>query len=128
MFKALQLPGGFAPLAPYHGFALDPLGALSGPQTPRPIILHPPFLIPGYGPGNIKGGRVYFIFNLVAPSARSRSHWNCSDYPLFAFPIKITQKLLLPSFHFEGFCVIFLLSPYNNIPMGHIAYLRNQII
>ena len=41
MFKTLELPG---------GFALDPLGALSGPQTPRPIILHPPFLIPGYGP------------------------------------------------------------------------------
>ena len=51
MFKTLELPGGFAPLAPYQGFDLDPLGALSGPQTPRPIILHPPFLIPGYGPG-----------------------------------------------------------------------------
>ena len=50
MFKTLELPGGFAPLAPYQGFALDPLGALSGPQTPRLIILHPPFLIPGYGP------------------------------------------------------------------------------
>ena len=32
------------------GFALDPLGTLSGPQTPRPIILYRPFLIPGYGP------------------------------------------------------------------------------
>ena len=42
MFKTLELPGGFAPLAPYQGFALDPLGALSGSQTPRPIILHPP--------------------------------------------------------------------------------------
>ena len=50
MFKTLELPGGFAPLAPYQGFALDPLGALSAPQTPRPIILHPPFQIPGYGP------------------------------------------------------------------------------
>ena len=29
---------------------VHPLWALSGPQTPRPIILHPPFLIPGYGP------------------------------------------------------------------------------
>ena len=43
--------GGISPSGPpYQGFALDPLGALSGPQTPRPIILHPPFLIPGYGP------------------------------------------------------------------------------
>ena len=42
MFKTLELPRGFAPLAPYQGFALDPLGALSGPP--------PPFLIPGYGP------------------------------------------------------------------------------
>ena len=49
MFKTLELPG-FAPLAPYQDFALDPLGALSGLQSPRPIILHPPFLIPGYGP------------------------------------------------------------------------------
>ena len=38
------------PWPPYQGFALHPLGALSGPKTPRPIILHPPFLIPGYGP------------------------------------------------------------------------------
>ena len=43
--------GALPPWPPYQGFALDPLGALSGPQTPRPIILHPPFLIPGYGPG-----------------------------------------------------------------------------
>ena len=28
----VELPGGFAPLAPYLGFALDPLGALSGPR------------------------------------------------------------------------------------------------
>ena len=49
--KPYSFRGGFAPLAPYQGFALVPLGALSGPQTPRPIILHPPFLIPGYGPG-----------------------------------------------------------------------------
>ena len=53
MFKTLELPGGFAPLPPYQGFDLDPLGALSGPQTHRPIILHPPFLIPGYGPAII---------------------------------------------------------------------------
>ena len=26
---------GFAPWIPYYGFALDPLGALSGNQTPR---------------------------------------------------------------------------------------------
>ena len=51
MFKTLELPGGYVPWPPYQGFALDPLGALSGPQTPRLIILHPPFLIPGYGPG-----------------------------------------------------------------------------
>ena len=54
MFKTLELPGGggaLPPWPPYQGFALDPLGALSGPQTPRPIILHPPILIPGYGPG-----------------------------------------------------------------------------
>ena len=53
MFKILQLSGVFAPLTPYQGFALDPLGALSGPQTHRPIILHPPFLIPGYGPDTV---------------------------------------------------------------------------
>ena len=41
--------GALPPWPPYQGFALDPLGALSGPLTPRPIILHPPFLIPGYG-------------------------------------------------------------------------------
>ena len=54
MFKTLELLGGFAPPPPYQGFALDPLGALSGPQPPRPIILPPPppFLINSwlYGP------------------------------------------------------------------------------
>ena len=40
--KTLELPGGFAPLAPFQGLALDPLGSLSGPQTPRRIILHLP--------------------------------------------------------------------------------------
>ena len=29
-------------------------GATSGPQTLRPIILHPPFLIPGYGPVHVQ--------------------------------------------------------------------------
>jgi hypothetical protein len=33
-----ELQGGFAP---YHDFALDPLGALGGPQTP-----HPNFVLP----------------------------------------------------------------------------------
>ena len=38
MFKTLELPGALPPWPPFQGFALDPLGALSGPQTPRPII------------------------------------------------------------------------------------------
>ena len=46
------------PWAPYQGFAMDPMGPFSGPQTPRPIILHPPFVIPGYGPGPL----VYICF------------------------------------------------------------------
>ena len=40
--KNPRASGKLCPLAPYQGFALDPLGALSGPQTPHPIILHPP--------------------------------------------------------------------------------------
>ena len=50
MFKTLELPGGFAPLDPLPGLCPGPTGGLKRPQTPRPIILHPPFLIPGYGP------------------------------------------------------------------------------
>ena len=50
--KPWSFRGALPPWLPYQGFALDPLGALSGPKTPRPIILHPPFLIPGYGPGH----------------------------------------------------------------------------
>ena len=55
MFETLELPGGgeLPPWPPYQGFALDPLGAFNGPQTPRPIIVHPPFLIPGFGPGMV---------------------------------------------------------------------------
>ena len=51
LFIIKSFRGALPPWLPYQGFALDPLGALRGPQTPRPIILHPPFLIPGYGPG-----------------------------------------------------------------------------
>ena len=35
-----ELPGGLAPWALYQGYALDPLGTLSGPQTHR--LLTPP--------------------------------------------------------------------------------------
>ena len=44
-----ELPGGFALLVPYQGSALDPLGTLSGPQTPR--LLRPPLTTnPGSAP------------------------------------------------------------------------------
>ena len=42
-----ELPGGFAPLVPCQGSALDPLGTLSGPQTPRPLTINPGSA-PGY--------------------------------------------------------------------------------
>ena len=35
-----ELPGDFVPLVPYQDPALDPLGTLTGPQTPR--LLTPP--------------------------------------------------------------------------------------
>ena len=44
-----ELPGGIAPLVPCQGSALDPLGTLSGPQTPR--LLTPPLTTdPGSAP------------------------------------------------------------------------------
>ena len=68
MIKTLELPGDFAPWPPYQGLALDPMGALSGPQTPRPIILHPPpFLIPGYGPDLFKKIK-------ITPSSKANSN------------------------------------------------------
>ena len=36
MLKTQELLVGFAPRPPHQGVALDPLGALGGPQTPRP--------------------------------------------------------------------------------------------
>jgi hypothetical protein len=46
-----ELPGGLAPWALYQGYALDPLGTLSGPQTHR--LLTPPLTTnPGSAPGN----------------------------------------------------------------------------
>ena len=53
MFKTQELPGGCAPLAPLPGLCPGPTGGLKWSQTPRPIILHPPFLIPGYGPETV---------------------------------------------------------------------------
>jgi hypothetical protein len=47
-----ELPGGLAPLVPCQGSALDPLGTLSGPQTPR--LLTPPLTTnPGSAPGSL---------------------------------------------------------------------------
>ena len=42
MLQTPELPGALPPWPHYQGFALDPLGAFCGPQTPRPIFLHPP--------------------------------------------------------------------------------------
>ena len=68
MFKTLELPGGFAPLAPYQGFALDqspgPTGGLKRPPDPSPNNFAPPFLIPGYGPGDIHMHKVGVIHEL----------------------------------------------------------------
>ena len=67
MFKTLELPGGLAPLALYQGFALDPVGALSSSQTPRPIMLHPPFLIPGYGPAPTRSEIFTLLISTIRP-------------------------------------------------------------
>jgi hypothetical protein len=50
--QTLELLGGLAPLVPYQGSALDTLGTLSGPQTPR--LLTPPPLTtnPGSAPAD----------------------------------------------------------------------------
>ena len=50
MFKTLELPGGFTPLAPLHGLCPGPTGGLKRPPDPSPNNFAPPFLIPGYGP------------------------------------------------------------------------------
>mgnify|MGYP003690737237 CR=1 FL=1 len=64
MFKTLELPGGFAPLAPLLGLCPGPTGGLKR-KTPRPIILHPPFLIPGYGPGIFKKAISKSLYRIV---------------------------------------------------------------
>ena len=72
MFKTLELPGALPPplLAPYKGFALDPLGALSDSQTPPPIILPPAFLIMatalrGQVLGHLEPDRSQRIFSML---------------------------------------------------------------
>ena len=49
--KPPELPGGLSPTwALYQGSALDPLGTISGPQTPR-LLTHPLTTNPGSAPG-----------------------------------------------------------------------------
>ena len=48
--KPPELPGGFAAWAPYQGSALDPLGTLSGPKTPRLLTPTPLITNPGSPP------------------------------------------------------------------------------
>ena len=50
MFKTLEFPGAFAPLAPLPGLCPAPAGSLKRPPDPSPNNFAPPFLIPGYGP------------------------------------------------------------------------------
>ena len=42
MFKTLELPGGFAPLAPLPGLCPAPTGGLKRPQDPSPNNFAPP--------------------------------------------------------------------------------------
>ena len=42
MFKTLELPGGFAPLAPLPGLCPAPTGGLKWPQDPSPNNFAPP--------------------------------------------------------------------------------------
>jgi hypothetical protein len=48
-----DLPGGFAPWAPYQDFTLDPLGALGGSQNPRPNFVLPLQARYSYAPDDI---------------------------------------------------------------------------
>ena len=50
MFKILELPEGFAPLAPLPGLCPGHTWGLKRPPDPSPNNFAPPFLIPGYGP------------------------------------------------------------------------------
>ena len=67
-----ELPGGFAPLIPYQGSALDQLGTLSGPQTPAAYPPPPPPLTtnPGSAPDIINN----FTLRRAITKLRISSH------------------------------------------------------
>ena len=67
----VELPGGFAPLAPLPGLCPGPTGGLKRPQTPRPIILHPPFLILGYGPARCHTSKIFYWNLMITVSLQS---------------------------------------------------------
>ena len=62
MFKTLEFPGGFVPLAPLPGFCPGPTGGHKRPPDPSPNNFASPFLIPGYGPDD---GQYLSIFNIT---------------------------------------------------------------
>ena len=76
-----SLRGASPPWSPYQGAALDPLGALSGPQTPR-----------------LKGG----TFKFFSGTSCSQKHWNpwlclgCVPHflSLFYLPLWISTNLI----------------------------------
>ena len=64
-----------------------PLWAVSGPQTPRPIILDPPFLIPGYGPALVlniawKAHFCFDCFEFIAVLAVFHPYYGRNVYKL----------------------------------------------
>ena len=58
MFKTLELPGGFALLAPLPGLCPGPTGGLKRPPDPSPNNFAPPFLIPSYGPADLTSVKI----------------------------------------------------------------------
>ena len=68
LLKSLKFRS-FAPWAPHHGVALDPLGALRGAPNPMPVkkkSTPPPTRIPGSAPGPFLGHH-YYILSISNP-------------------------------------------------------------
>ena len=100
MFKTLELPGGFAPLAPLPGLCPAPTGGLKRPQDPSPNNFAPPisnsWLRPCIGNVNLKHA-IFYIFEIKCMHGLCLTRWSINNCSILKTKLRPNRKLTSPS-------------------------------
>ena len=89
MFKTLELPGGFVPLAPLPGLCPGPTGGLKRSPDPSPNNFAPPISNSGYGPADTLDC-ITFAYNYNINCIR----WNIAEMYLILNELSIFDAII----------------------------------